>query len=73
MKTYTAQVWNRHDLITEIKGLTLDAAREATRTLRFANRSTRIMCEQEDWTECDGPAGFRAGPFAETTLVTVRS
>jgi len=75
-KSFTAQTWLGEMLVTQIEGLSIDAAREIAR-VTLGTHTGRIMAERrsaadEDYCEVytkDG--GSRVGTFAETTLVTI--
>lgn len=70
--TYTAQIWNRMELVSEAGGLTLDQARAIANDLPFAHWTARIMAEGIDWCEVRRAGALPlCGTLAETTFVQV--
>ena len=69
--TYTAQTWNGTELLDEIDGLSLDAAREICRANAVGKLVTRAIANEIDYSEIFKNGHLdRAGSFAETVYVT---
>jgi len=64
-RSFTAQVWHDQELITEIKELSYDAAREIARSSVMTNHTGRLMGEDQDYTEVYETDGMRTGTRVE--------
>lgn len=71
MDSYTAQTWHGHALVSEITGLSIDAAREIASAAVITGHTGRLMQENADYCEVYSHNGVRRGTFAQTTLVLV--
>jgi hypothetical protein len=67
--TYTAQIWDKETLLSQIEGLSLSAAREICSTAPLTGHSGRVWCDTRDYTEVFDRRGVRRGPYAVTTIV----
>lgn len=66
---FVAQTWDGESLVSEVVGLSYDAAKEVAWAATLTGHVGRIMGERIDWCEVFTSEGYRAGTFAETTLV----
>lgn len=70
--SYTAQIWDDDALISEIGGLSLDAAREICRAAPLTEHCGRVWCEDigVNYNEVYARDGsIRRGKFEEMILV----
>lgn len=70
---FRAQTWNDQELLSDIAGLSIDAAREIARAALMTRHTGRIMAEGRDYCEVYTAEGTRRGTWAETTIVRVRT
>ena len=72
--SYRAQTWDDQTLVSDIEGLSVDAARHIARAATLTGHTGRMMCESADYCEVYTAAGaIRRGTFAETTLVRINA
>lgn len=70
--SFLAQAWNGMDKVSEVRGLSYDAARHVASAATITGSVGRLMSEDAGvaWCEVFTPnGGYREGPFAQTVLL----
>lgn len=70
---FIAQAWNGEQKLSEIEGLSYDAARHIAMAATLTGHTGRLMGEDQDWCEVWTPTDYRSGTFAQTTLVAIEA
>ena len=70
MSSFSAQTWSGKELVSEIKGLSYDAALHVAQSATLTGHVGRAMSDSEDWCAVYRPGQeSMMGTLAETTLV----